>query len=555
MKRKICFLAIFLVFSFCTLTSCKKNNQVCTSHTYAAATCTAPKTCTKCGYTEGEPLGHDLVHHEKVEANCTTSGHNAYDTCSRCDYTTFKEIPALGHDWLYDDTYHVNICDRCNTCDGIKYVLNINYLEIGQQTYIDFKDYEPSDFEFIIYDEDIISIDNYGRIQALAVGNTDVEAYLISDPNYFIEFNFKVIDKAPTVYTTYERMAKDDISYLYFKDSLESVSDYTITFGSDKILEVASDNSIKAIGYGTETVTLTSKKDPRIVTSCKITIVNAKTNLVIYGANPNGSMKARETMQLTNTLSSNNRNLTWVSTNSKVAVVSEGGVVTAVSEGYVSIYAYPNNDKQNVVHYYLNVSGIGEADYISRFIHVALEENGTHETGDNIQKYGEWYPNNGAPWCAMFVSWCWYQAGLTNDILCKYQGCYTGMKWCTEKGIMHFVQDYTFTEALESGVSSKQYAENYKPVTGDIIFFLSSGMSHTGIAIYADDKYLYTIEGNTSDQVAIKRWSLNDARITGYAHPKYPEYSKEREDFSWIKDQKADGTYWWTEVAEKQKVD
>lgn len=150
MKRKICFLAIFLVFSFCTLTSCKKNNQVCTSHTYAAATCTAPKTCTKCGYTEGEPLGHDLVYHEKVEANCTTSGHNAYDTCSRCDYTTFKEIPALGHDWLYDDTYHVNICDRCNTCDGIKYVLNINYLEIGQQTYIDFKDYEPSDFEFII---------------------------------------------------------------------------------------------------------------------------------------------------------------------------------------------------------------------------------------------------------------------------------------------------------------------------------------------------------------------------------------------------------------------
>ena len=29
-------------------------------------------------------------------------------------------------------------------------------------------DYEPSDFEFIIYDEDIISIDNYGRIQAFS---------------------------------------------------------------------------------------------------------------------------------------------------------------------------------------------------------------------------------------------------------------------------------------------------------------------------------------------------------------------------------------------------
>ena len=65
---------------------------------------------------------------------------------------------------------------------------------------------------------------------------------------------------------------------------------------------------------------------------------------------------------------------------------------------------------------------------------------------------------------------------------------------------MHFVQDYTFAEALEGGVSSKQYAEDYKPVTGDIIFFLSSGMSHTGIAIYADDKYLYT----ASEQVVVR---------------------------------------------------
>lgn len=555
MKRKICFLAFVLFFCLGLSTSCKKNNQECKSHIYNAATCTTPKTCMKCGHTDGEPLGHDLIHHEKQEGNCTSSGYEAYDTCSRCDYSTFVETLPLGHNWIYDDTYHVNTCSRCHMSDGIKFTLNNDYLEIGSQTYISFKDFEISDFEFVIYDEDIISIDSFGRIKALMVGTTNIEAYLLANPEIYISFNFEVIDKAPSVYTTYEKMDKNDVSYLYFKDSNESISDYTITFDSDKILEIASDNSIKAIGYGTETITLTSKKDPRIVTSCKITIVNAKTNFLIYGANETGSMKARETMQLSNTLSSNNRNLTWVSTNSKVAVVSEGGMVTAVSEGYVSIYAYPNDDKQNVVRYYLNVSGIGEADYISRFIHVALEENGTHETGDNIQKYGEWYPNNGAPWCAMFVSWCWYQAGLTNDILCKYQGCYTGMKWCTEKGIMHFVQDYTFGETLEGGVSSTQYAEDYKPVTGDIIFFLSSGMSHTGIAIYSDDQYLYTIEGNTSDQVAIKRWSLNDARITGYAHPEYPEYSKEREDFSWIKELKADGTYWWTNVTEKQKVD
>lgn len=38
------------------------------SHSYAAATCTAPKTCTKCGATEGQPAGHSLT------ATCTGCG-------------------------------------------------------------------------------------------------------------------------------------------------------------------------------------------------------------------------------------------------------------------------------------------------------------------------------------------------------------------------------------------------------------------------------------------------------------------------------------------------
>ena len=42
-------------------------------------------------------LGHDKVQHEGKDATCTESGWDAYETCSRCDYTTYKEIPALGH--------------------------------------------------------------------------------------------------------------------------------------------------------------------------------------------------------------------------------------------------------------------------------------------------------------------------------------------------------------------------------------------------------------------------------------------------------------------------
>ncbi|MBS6477722.1 MAG: hypothetical protein KH405_07925, partial [Firmicutes bacterium] len=42
-------------------------------------------------------LGHDYIHHEAKAATCTAIGWNEYDTCSRCDYSTYKEIPALGH--------------------------------------------------------------------------------------------------------------------------------------------------------------------------------------------------------------------------------------------------------------------------------------------------------------------------------------------------------------------------------------------------------------------------------------------------------------------------
>ena len=76
-------------------------------HEAKAATCTevgwdAYDACTRCDYTtyaEIPALNHDLVHHEAKAATCTEIGWDAYDTCTRCDYTTYVELPALGHDY------------------------------------------------------------------------------------------------------------------------------------------------------------------------------------------------------------------------------------------------------------------------------------------------------------------------------------------------------------------------------------------------------------------------------------------------------------------------
>ena len=42
-------------------------------------------------------LGHDKVSHEAKAPTCTAIGWNSYETCTRCDYSTYTEKAALGH--------------------------------------------------------------------------------------------------------------------------------------------------------------------------------------------------------------------------------------------------------------------------------------------------------------------------------------------------------------------------------------------------------------------------------------------------------------------------
>ena len=48
-----------------------------------------------------DPNAHDIEHHDAQAATCESIGWDEYDTCKRegCDYTTYSQIAALGHDW------------------------------------------------------------------------------------------------------------------------------------------------------------------------------------------------------------------------------------------------------------------------------------------------------------------------------------------------------------------------------------------------------------------------------------------------------------------------
>ena len=81
------------------------NNHALVHYDAQAPTCTKPgwdafDTCPRCYYTTFRAipaLNHALEQHEAQAPTCTEIGWDAYETCSRCDYTTRTELPALNH--------------------------------------------------------------------------------------------------------------------------------------------------------------------------------------------------------------------------------------------------------------------------------------------------------------------------------------------------------------------------------------------------------------------------------------------------------------------------
>ena len=82
--------------------------EECEEHSYGewygnTATCERGgkeyRKCSECGFvvsrdTEAKP--HAIVTHKAQEPTCTEPGHEAYETCENCSYSTYVEIPA-GH--------------------------------------------------------------------------------------------------------------------------------------------------------------------------------------------------------------------------------------------------------------------------------------------------------------------------------------------------------------------------------------------------------------------------------------------------------------------------
>lgn len=158
-------------------------------------------------------------------------------------------------------------------------------------------------------------------------------------------------------------------------------------------------------------------------------------------------------------------------------------------------------------------------DQITDICNVAKTQVGYRETGYNYTEYGRWYGNQ-SYWCNVFVSWCAYVAGIPSSVFPKL----------TAVGNSYY-------STLPS-VGADCFAFGSKPVeAGDLLFSCTCSGSfgcidHVGLIVDVDDQYIYTVEGNMSDQVKALTYPVstgysayNHARINYIARPNYQDRS------------------------------
>ena len=147
----------------------------------------------------------------------------------------------------------------------------------------------------------------------------------------------------------------------------------------------------------------------------------------------------------------------------------------------------------------------------------------TRDSSGNYSKFGKWYGINPGEWCAMFVSWCANQAEIPVTVIPRHASCDMGMEWFKDKGRWY---------------DARQYGGTYTPRRGDIIYFCNDNKkpwdaTHVGIVTKTDGSYIYTIEGNSSDKVAERKYEFASTYVLGFGAPNYSTETNPPQDTSY----------------------
>lgn len=154
----------------------------------------------------------------------------------------------------------------------------------------------------------------------------------------------------------------------------------------------------------------------------------------------------------------------------------------------------------------------------NKLITRAVAELGTREGENNWNKYAAmpeitqllgWNAQN-QPWCNIFVNAVFVSCfGLQLGAAMIYQPIGGGSALCRASA--------DFFKAVGAWIERER-----TPEPGDVIFFYRSGaINHMGIVTRVVGGSVVTVEGNSSDMVAERCFSVGDTSIAGYGRPRW----------------------------------
>ena len=289
------------------------------------------------------------------------------------------------------------------------------------------------------------------------------------------------------------------------------------TTSNTQISSIDQNGVLSTTAGGTTTVTCS---DGKRSVSIPVTISTGKSTGIVI---PKLNLAKGQGAYLT----AREKDVSWFSSNTKVATVSSTGKVIAVGKGFATISAYNKNGASTCLVYvndkvYNQITT--ENELRKKVANTINEWIGTKEGSKNYQAILKIYNNStnidrvakeGEGWCGVTVSTAWLKLGIAQYI-CYGFNCNVMKEQAAAKGIW-----------VEK--------DNYVPKVGDAVLFdwddngvgdNTGTIDHIGLITFVNGNSFIVTEGNYDHQVKTRTMTVNSRYIRGFITPNYAYIAK-----------------------------
>lgn len=283
----------------------------------------------------GAPLGESSI---QFDTNATTLGNDSGEIAIDTSYT--------------NATINVTKALKGISFEGDKTSANLNVGQTDSLTVV----YDPADttddktVTWTTSKESVVTVSN-GTVTAVGPGTATVTAkvgdktatceYTVKAPLTSIELNNGEND------VSLVKGQNKNISIKYNPENTTDSKAVTWASSDETVATVDGNGKVKAIKAGTTTITATSTVSDRITDTVTLTVTEIPLNSITF-EQADDTMLRWDDMQLTVIYSpedtTDDKVVTWESSDENIATVDENGLVTALKEGTVTITAkVPNS--------------------------------------------------------------------------------------------------------------------------------------------------------------------------------------------------------------------